>query len=470
MRLVTRSALILAALMLTASVAQAATTDANSSRGTADLSWSTRKGITGPGSDKLGGGALSVQFSADLDPVADTTKPLLSVAMKQVVLQASWHDNKTIQLSPVDSTTQDGAVKVMHTLAPHVKLFINALGFNLTYDYNAQALVGDLPGSSFNYQGVGDGTFIPWAMTNYGIVKVTAPPLSDAVLVSKKLEDIIGGDPNNPKITGTLAFNATTAPTFNYATTEIVVDNGQPITKTSKSWSIATVDEDALDIPTMVKGQITYSGSLFGRPSISITSIAGIQSPIPLTFEIDALGTELPYSSETNGNTPIDVEFPAQMVHIPLPNVKATNTLDVGSANVGEVTTKQSEIKNTGELEAVLSIKSSDPQFKVSVGDKVMKAKDTFALDIEFSPANEGPQSADITVTSNDPNEPVQVIHVTGNGTKVTEPPAPTNEPEESTPRADNGCGCRTAPTPSGFAGFGLVGLALAAMLRRRRG
>jgi hypothetical protein len=215
MRLVTRSTFTLAALMLTASAAQAATTDANSSRGTADLSWSTRKPITGPGSNKLGSGAVSVQFSADLDPVADTTKPLLSVAMKQVLLQATWSDNKTIVLSPVDSTTQDGSVKVMHTLAPHVTVFLDALGFKLTYDYNAQALLGDLPGSSFNYQGVGEGTFVPWATTTSGIVKVTAPPLSDAVLVSKKLEDLIGGDPNNPKITGTLAFNATTAPIFN---------------------------------------------------------------------------------------------------------------------------------------------------------------------------------------------------------------------------------------------------------------
>jgi MYXO-CTERM domain-containing protein len=305
-------------------------------------------------------------------------------------------------------------------------------------------------------------------MTEYGIVKVTAPALADAVLVSTPLEDLVGGG-NNPILTGTLAFNATTAPTFNYATTEITLGNGTPITKTNNHWSMPTTDADYLDIPTVVKGEITYSGTLYGRPSITVTKIGSFALPFPLTFEIGDLGQDLPYSSETDGNTPIAVDFPAQTIHIPLPNVKATSSVDVGSTTIGERISKQTLIKNTGELEAVLSIKSSDPQFKVSTTDKVMKAKDSFQLDIAFSPTSEGPQSADITVTSNDPNEPVQVIHVTGDGTKVEEPPAPAPEPENFGPRDDSGCGCRTTPAPSSYAGFGLVGLAVAAILRRRR-
>src|SRR5262249_55060232 len=110
--------------------------------------------------------------------------------------------------------------------------------------------------------------------------------------------------------------------------------------------------------------------------------------------------------------------------------------------------------------------KSSDPQFTV-VSDHAMKAKDSLQLNVDFTPANEGPQSADITVASNDPNEPVQVIHVTGNGSKDVLPS--TEWPQASRARGDNGCGCRTTPAPSGYAAFGAVGVALAAMLRRRR-
>src|SRR4051794_14791241 len=85
MRLVTRSAVAIAASMFTVSAADAATTDSNRSRGTADLSWSTRTPIIGPKSDKVGGSTLQVQVSANLDPVADPNKPLLAVAMKNVI-------------------------------------------------------------------------------------------------------------------------------------------------------------------------------------------------------------------------------------------------------------------------------------------------------------------------------------------------------------------------------------------------
>lgn len=459
-RLVHGSALTIAALTFAAS-ADAATTDANSSRGTADLSWSTRKPIIGPASDKLGGD-LAVQFSADLDPPKDPTKPLLSVAMKGVVLEASWHDDKTIQLAPADSKSLDGTFKVEHTLAPHVKVFAKLFGNTYTFDYNAESLIGDLPGSSWNYVGTGSATFTPWAMKNFGIVKVQGPALADAQLLSKPLEDIIGNGGSNTIVNGVLAFNATTTPTFNYATTEVTVDGGS-ITKGKSSWSMQTTDADFLDITTVVKGEISYSGNLYGRPSITITKLAGFSIPPGLlTFEIGAAGVELPYES---GATPIAVEFPAQKIHIPLPNVKATNSLDVGNATIGNNVTKQSEIKNTGELEAVLSIKSSNPQFSV-VSDKVMKAKEKFSLDIKFTPTEEGPQSAEITVTSNDPNEPVQVIKVSGTGTKVVVPPEPEPEPARG---EDSGCGCRTAPAPTGYAAFGAVGIALAAILRRRR-
>jgi MYXO-CTERM domain-containing protein len=467
MRLVTRSTLTIAALTFTASAAEAATTDANRSRGTADLSWSTRTPIVGPASNKIGGSALQVQLSADLDPLEDTTKPLLAVAMKDVAVEAMWNDKETIDLFLADNKLKDGSVKVEHTLAPHVKLFIDAFGFNLTYDYNAESLIDQIPGSSWNYVGTGSTTFEPWAIKNYGIVNVQGPLLTDARLFSMPLSDLIGSG-STEILTGDLAFNATTSPTFNYGTTEVVLDNGTPITKDKPTYTIKTTDADFLDVPMIVKGQITYSGNLFARPTVTITKIGNFSLPLPLTLDIDAAGVELPYES---GEAPIPVTFQVVKVHIPLPNVKAGKTLDLGSSLIGEGVTKQSEIKNTGELEAVLSIKSSDPQFKV-VSDKVMKAKDKLELDVTFTPDKEGEQSADITVTSNDPNEPVQVIKVTGVGTKAAEPPpAPPTDPNDvgMDPHADNGCGCRTAPAPSGYAAFGAVGLALGAILRRRR-
>ncbi len=468
MRLFTRSALTIAALTFTATAAEAATTDANTSKGTADFSWSTRKGITGPTSDKIGGSTIAAEFSADLDPVKDVTKPLLSVAMKQVAIEARWSDDKTIELAAIENKATDGNVKIEHTLAPHLKVHLDLPVFGkFTYDYNAEKLIDDLPGSNFNYLGTGTGDFTPWAFTNTGIVNVKGPALADAQLVSKKLEDILFPNEAKPLLSGVVAFNATTEPTFNYTTTEVTVSN-QKLTKDKQAWSIPTVDADYLDIPTTVKGQVAYSGKLRGRPSVTITKAQfnGISIPLNLVLDIPQAGVELPYES---GATPIVVEFPAQTIHIPLPNVKcAANgvTLDLGDATVGERLSKTTEIKNTGEREAVLSIKSSNPKFKV-LSDKVINAKEKFDLEIAYTPDEEGPATADITVTSNDPDKPVQVIKVSATGNAVAVPAEA--EEEEYAPRADSGCGCRTTPTSSSYAGFGLLGLAVVAFVRRRR-
>ena len=468
MRLAIRTAVLTAACLLTTSAADAAATDTNRSRGTADLSWWTRTPIVGPKSAKIGGSTLQVQFSANLDPLADATKPLLSVAMKSVVVEAVWPDDKTIELVLVDSKTQDGTFTVEHTLAPHITLFIDVLGFKLTYDYDANALIQHVPGSAWNYVGAGTTTFEPWAFSKYAIVNVQGPPLANAQLFSMPLPGTGG---SSPPLTGNIAFNATTSPTFNYATTEVVLLDGDPLTKDGAHWTIPTTDADFLDVPTQVKGKISYSGNLLARPSVTITKIGDTTLPLPLTLDIAAAGIELPYAS---GETPIDVAFPATMIHIPLPNVKAAKSLDLGSSVIGKEVKKAATIDNTGELDAVLALKSSDPQFKVSP-TKSMKPKEKLELDVTFTPASEGPQSAEITVTSNDPNEPVQIIKVTGTGTKPAAPAPPSTEPSDDddddgfTRRADNGCGCRTAPAPSGYAALGGLGIAVAAMLRRRR-
>lgn len=472
MRLVTRSALVVAASLLTASAADAAAVDNNRSRGTHDLSWWTRTPIVGPKSGKLGGSTLQVQVSANLDPVADPTKPFLSVEMKNVAVEAEWTDDKTIQLALVDNKAEDGVFKVEHTLAPHLTLFINAFGFTLTYDYDAATLIDYVPGSAWNYVGKGATTFFPWALGTYGIVNVQGSALNNAQLFSIPIPAI--GD---EILTGTLGLNATTSPTFNYSTTEVVLAGGDPLTKDNLSWTIPTTDADFLDVQAQVKGKITYSGSMLVRPSVTITKIGSFTLPAPLTLDIAAAGVAMPYES---GATPIDVVFPSATFHIPLPNVKAFDTLDLGSSVIGEPVTKQGEITNTGELGAVLALKSSDPQFKVAAS-KSMKAKDKLDLDVTFTPAKEGPQSAEITVTSNDPNEPVQIIKVSGVGTKpAAKPTSPTTPGGESVvidddddsgfePRDTSGCGCRTAPSSSGYAALGGVGLALGAVLRRRR-
>lgn len=466
----------LASLTLASSAAQAASAnDDNTSSANAALSWSTRQTIVGPTSGKLGGSSeLQVQVSANLDAVADTTKPLLAVDMpKGVVVSASWSDSKNITLTVVDDGTNDAVFKAEHTIAPHVTLFLDAFGFTATYDYAASTLLASIPGNAWNYDATGSKSFAPWGWTGTPL-HVNAPALTDAQLFSIPFPTIAGSKP----LGGQIAINATTDPTFIYVTKQVTLSNGTPIATANGTFIVPTVDTDYLEVPAKVLGEISYSGDLLVRPAVEITSIGSFTFPFTLTLDLPDAGVSLPYSS---GSTPIPVTFPATTFHIPLPNVHVLGTgVDFGSVEIGQSADKDAEIDNTGEMSAAMTFKSSDPQFVVTTSKVGAAAKGKYDLAVKFVPTAEGPQSATITVSSNDPNEPIQTIKVQGTGTKKPEPPAPppaTDTPPADTtptddgfkPRGDDGCGCHAAPTSSDAFGFAAVAIALGAMLRRRR-
>jgi hypothetical protein len=450
MRLSTRSSLIAAASLLTVTAAavdaRAAAGDENRSRGNGTLKWETRKSILGPTSDKIGGSTLSVTVGANLDPLKDPTKPLLSVDMSDnVTLEASWVDDKNITLTVVDAPSKNAKFDVLHTLAPHITIYIDAFGLKLTYDYNAEDLIDYVPGSQWNYEGKGSTTFPSWGY-DLASLKVDAPLLDAAQLFSIPIPSIAGQDP----LTGTLAINATTKPSFSYRTLTATLEGGKITTKAG-THVIPTTDADYLDIPATVAGEITYTGSLLIRPSVTITKIGSFSLPFPLVLDISSAGVDLPYANEPRKG--IEVAFPPTTFHIPLPNLKALKSLDLGAVKVGDTTKKNADMTNTGEMNAVFTAKSSDPQFTVVTSKQTAPSKGKLPFEVVFTPAKAGLQSADITITSNDPNEPVQIMKVTGTGSDLPAPPATgEGEPEDDDFKRgphESGCGCKTVGTPA---------------------
>jgi hypothetical protein len=449
-------AALAAASFLLSSAARAATPDDNHSQGKGELRWQSRTPIQGPTSDPIGGSTLQAIVGADLDPLPDATKPLLRVDLTDtVVLEARWTDSTSIDLVVVDNADKEGIFKVEHTLAPHMKFLVNAFGSTLSYDYNATKLLQYVPGSAWSYHGFGETPVAPWTF-DAAQVQVKAPALADAQLFSIPLEDL-----TDSALSGVLALNATTSPKFFYATNEVRLEGGK-ITAKGGSLRVPTTDADYLDIPANVTGEITYTGSLLARPSITITKIGKFTLPLALTLDVPAAGVDLPYSATARKGIP--VVFPLTSFHIPLPNVKALESLDLGTVTVGESASKQGDVNNTGEMDASMTFKSSDPQFVVMSGKHVAKSKGKVALDVTFKPTKAGTQTADITVTSNDPNEPVQTIKVTGIATEKVVPETPAEEPGETAPEAgtDTGCGCRTVSSSSGRGSMGALGIASA--------
>ena len=408
---------------------------------------------------------IQVQVSMDLAALpSPSAEPLWMVEMaRTAVVDAHWPSTKSFDLTLAKSKVLDGTFKVSHTLIPAVHVHASLLGFTKDWTYDASKFLIDYA-ANFHYKATNTVTFLPWAFDAKVTNIVPAPSLTTTELLNVKL---INDGNNNVD----LGLSATTTPTFEYKTTKVTLLGATPITPASKTGTLAMSDADFLLLDADVEGEITVAGELIAAPYISINKIGGITVPgglgvLDLTSVVNA-----PKKAYTAA-PPVAVKFPRVKIRIPLPNVKAPASVDLGTAQLGKSVEQPATIKNTGELAATMKFTSSDPQFTV-VAAAGTDAKKDYALAIKFTPSKEGAQSATITVKSNDPDQPSQTIAVTANGTAVPVPPAaapdapPSDEPYGR--QTDSGCGCHTTPVSSStgaLAGLALLG---ALALRRRR-
>jgi MYXO-CTERM domain-containing protein len=408
---------------------------------------------------------IQVSVSMDLAALpAPSKEPLWLVDMaRTAVVEARWPSTKAFDLALPTSKVMDGTFKVSHTLIPAVRVYATLFGLTKEWMYDASRFLTEYA-ANFNYAATNTVQFLPWGFDTPVKNIVPAPNLTTTSLLNVKL---INDGNNNVD----LGLAASTTPTFTYRTTKVTLaGTTAPITQATKNSELAMLDADFLELQADVEGEILVAGELIAAPYVAINKIGGIS--VPGGIGVLDLSGPLNAPKKAYTSTPaVAVKFPQVKIRIPLPNVKAPKSVDLGAAQVGSNVEKPATIKNTGELGAKMSFASSDPQFVVVTGAETDKKTD-YALAIRFTPAQEGPQSATIVVTSNDPDQPSQTITVTGNGTAVpvVAPPAAPAPEDEFTPRTESGCGCRTtAPVSSSEAALGGLAVLGALLLRRRR-
>jgi len=220
---------------------------------------------------------------------------------------------------------------------------------------------------------------------------------------------------------------------------------------------------------------ITKTCRTGGRAARSDDAVTAWSGAPPTCLGSTNVNTTLDYTVfKQPYTTPAEkVFFPSQLVHIALPNVHMPDkAVDIGAVKAGGEGTAKATIQNTGELGAKFTAKSSDSQFVVDAAEIRMDAKGSADLPITFKPNGAGPASAEITITSNDPDSPVQTFKVVANGgdaSGTVHNGAPGDDAETG---GASGCGCKTAGAPisSTTSSGGLLGLALGLgfIVRRR--
>jgi len=401
--------------------------------------------------------------------------PLYMIDMnKGAWLDARWPDPEFIQLSVRPGGGSDGTFRVAHTLTPEIGLYINAgIAYEGEIKLDANSLIKYLPNSEFKYAASGLVKFRPWAFESVKL-NVKGTDLSTSKLFGitfQQIGDIIGAQIGGV-IEGSFNFNATTDTIFSYQTTQITIEGVTgAIASADGVFEVETPEGDYLEVLGSIGGVIRYQGTIDFMPVISITSVGGL--PIKLDIGVGVATVKLPFAEAS-----MPVKFPSEVCHIPLPNVFVPSTkLSYPTTETGSKADKKVSIENTGELGAILTITSSNKQFKVSPTSKEMSPEDQFNLTVTFQPTKSGKQTATITVNSNDPDSPVQTFQVTGIGEGEDLEDDDDDEPGTGKPGAsgwgapDDGCAC-SIPAYSGT-GVGsaalLIGLAALGVRRRRR-
>lgn len=439
--------------------------EAYSSTGSAALAYEQTQGL--PTGIRASFPPVSLPFSTkvsfdvalELDPVTHGG-PLYKIEMpKGANIEATWGADKKITLKAQSGSETDGLVTVRHTLTPSIELGITGL-INQTFSYDATTLLNKIPGANFGYDSTGQQRFAPWGFAGVD-TKLNAPDLSKATLFSidtERLPDLVASS-----VDGHFGVRASSKPTFSYKTTRIALSGSDQAITDGGDAKVPALDGDFMEIGVTIEGEMAVRGSIDVQPFVHIEKILGL--PLSTDLRFDAY-------SKVYESGPQKVVFQTALVHIPMPNVRVpASDIDLGAVSAGEQGTKTVTIANSGEKEASVTFKSSDPAFSVTSEAVTIAPKSAYDLTITFSPEGALGATARIDVLSNDADAPEQSFDVSANGGQAGVGAADPDGRASYVPQGDDGCGCKAAGRSSvpSYAGFGLLGVGAAVLFRRRR-
>lgn len=249
-----------------------------------------------------------------------------------------------------------------------------------------------------------------------------------------------------------------------YHTDRIAVADGSPITEEGGSTVVhpdpgATDFGGAKDVTAHPEGTLAYEGTIWLLPSLYLT-FAGTRREFPLA--------EIPVPVADLAS---NVVFDDATVHVPLPDIRVSPmAVDMGSVRLGATAEQYVMVHNDGE--ALLNVTVGDPAAPFSAGEPslLVPAASAVRLALRFSPDAPGPATAMLPLSTNDPDEPLVVLRLSGVGVGDAADAGPgVLDAGPTGPADEGGCGCRVGRGQRWPGALLLVMVASIAALRRRR-
>lgn len=341
------------------------------------------------------------------------------------------------------------------------KISISVLGQNFSWQ-------GDLPYiPQFDLQVKADSIFDAWAYDPGVKISSKTDPQQIAQV---SIGDIVGG--SIPGIDGGFELDVALELAATYRTDRVVVTvphNGDEVEGgafTSKDDTSSTkyLNGPNMELDIHPEGTVHYDGIVHLIPAFYVELLGNDWSipiaDIPITFPI----TETTWI------------FDKQRVHFPLPDLAlSVKELDFGEVPIGQNKSLDYQLWNAGEAPVAATMSSSDDvTFPLFQNSAALDPGLTTQATVTFVPQKAGAFTGMLTVASNDPNSPAQIIVLKGTakGPDVTpEEPPPEEVEEPKVAQQEGNCACRAAGEPrGGSAGaLALSAIAAAVLMRRRR-
>jgi MYXO-CTERM domain-containing protein len=415
------------------------------------------------------GSALQVRFYAKL--------PAYTQVEMQGGVFATWPDAITLDPFGLRGT---GKVEFDYGLmiGAQAKFQVEVLG----KDYGWEGDIPFVPKVDFHVDGYR--AFDPWAWEPGVIATGYTPKLTlFTVDITDALIPIPGiGGGILLDVQGELGVRYTTdriviVPTNGTVTNQIDKDITGPDQQALHAWQQGAWGEYLVH----PEGRVEYGGAIHLIPTFYI-EILTKKFKIPVyDFEYEVKIAEQKWV------------FEDQLVHVPLPDVRAPELerVSAGEITLGEFQVIEVPFSNIGEAVARLDAEVDHPAFKLMDTFAEIKPGNEKKIRVRYTPTKLGVAQGKLRVTSNDPDQPEFVFDLEGSA--VAPPPDP-DPPATSTPgkpppkndgsagtsggsslgdlarngeaSQDGGCGCRAAPASS--SGWAIAPLLLAFLSLRR--
>lgn len=296
---------------------------------------------------------------------------------------------------------------------------------------------------------------------------MTPRPISiaDATERFRAFDADLAGLTGIPGLSGGFAVDAEGQLQADYRTDRIEIGDAPLPIELEGGSTVAGADEGttgfgaAKDVVIQPIGSVDYDGIVTLYPTFYF-EILGRRFDLALTsvaVPIVDLGREARFDPVT--------------VHVPLPDARVEpRALDFGAVDVGDRAMQRLEIRNEGEAELTVTPRMARAPFEIADGAIVVAPRSARSVEVSFAPLEPGPAAAMLFLDTDDPDESLIVVRLSGDGTESSIADGGPGDGGYGGARTAGGCGCRVDGRAPSRASFALASvLALTLLVRRRR-